>query len=151
MTNIIVSCGKAKEKRKAPAWRFYRGSPFRVMFKLANHWTTRDKIHILSAKYGLVTVNTLLEPYEVTLAHKNAVSERVVKLQLTQFGLTDKRILMLGSDPYVEYMQRILPDIEAPLQDLKITGGFCGRSHVMTAWRESNCEFQDMYKYRGRF
>lgn len=66
MRIVLLSCTKRKAGYPAPAREFYSASP---MFRRALAHVSRyaDQIYVLSAKYGLVTLDQVLEPYDLTL------------------------------------------------------------------------------------
>lgn len=61
ITIAIVGCGKAKLAHAAPAADLYTGSLFRAARRYAE---TCDEWRIISARYGLLDPETVLEPYE---------------------------------------------------------------------------------------
>lgn len=66
MRIALLSCTKRKAGYPAPARVFYSVSP---IFRKALAYVSRhaDQIYVLSAKYGLVTLDQVLEPYDLTL------------------------------------------------------------------------------------
>lgn len=77
----LVSCTKSKTPYPAPARVLYSRSP---LFRKALAYVERyaGQIYVLSAKYGLVTLDQQLEPYEQTLKQmpiqeRRAWAERV--------------------------------------------------------------------------
>ena len=70
----LVSCGAKKLPRSAPAKDLYTSSLFRKTRTLveAQGWPW----FILSAKYGIVAPEQVIEPYEKTLKKKMGVPER---------------------------------------------------------------------------
>lgn len=70
----LVSCVKQKRSVPAPAKELYV-SP---LFKKSRQWAERncDKWYVLSAKYGLVCPNQVIEPYELTLKSFGAERRR---------------------------------------------------------------------------
>ena len=75
---ILISCGARKTKTAQKARDLYIGTYFRKMLKYAEYLSKKSgaKIYILSAKYGLVELNEVIEPYESTL---NGKSEKYKK------------------------------------------------------------------------
>jgi hypothetical protein len=61
----LVSCVRTKLDRNAPASDLYTSALFRKAKEVARRQF--DKWYILSAKYGLVRPDDLIEPYELTL------------------------------------------------------------------------------------
>ena len=61
----LISCGKSKGPVAAPCRSLYIGAMFKKSLAFAEH--TCDRAVVLSAKYGLVELDTVIEPYEQTL------------------------------------------------------------------------------------
>lgn len=61
----LVACGARKLSNPAPAHELYTGVLFRLSAACAEQ--TCDRWYILSAKYGLVSPDRVLSPYNVTL------------------------------------------------------------------------------------
>lgn len=61
----LVSCVKSKKPLPAPARDLYASTLFKLMRTYVE--ATADEWYILSAAYGLVRPDQLLEPYEKTL------------------------------------------------------------------------------------
>lgn len=66
MKIALVGCGKSKLDRAAPARELYTGN----LFAAARAWaeTFADRWFVLSAKYGLVDPDTVIEPYDLKLS-----------------------------------------------------------------------------------
>ena len=86
--NVFISCVKSKRKTKAKARDMYISPLFRYSLKYALSLTSENKIYILSAKYGLLKLDEVIDPYELTL---NTMSERRKKMgiRFTQMKNTD--------------------------------------------------------------
>jgi hypothetical protein len=70
MTTIgLVGCAAAKLSRPAPARDLYTSQLFRKASAYAE--ANSDRWYILSAKHGLVSPDTVLEPYDMKLGHKS--------------------------------------------------------------------------------
>ncbi|PAP79647.1 hypothetical protein B1759_15115 [Rubrivirga sp. SAORIC476] len=65
----LVGCGKSKLDDEAPARRLYTSSLFRKSFDLAQRRAEADgaSLYIVSAFYGLVDPDEVLQPYERAL------------------------------------------------------------------------------------
>lgn len=75
MRIALISCTSRKKAYKCPARDLYSESPrFRSAYALAK--LVADKIFILSAKYGLVPEEMIIEPYNETLKDKSALERR---------------------------------------------------------------------------
>ena len=86
----LVGCVKQKAHQPAPARELYTSTLFRG--RKAFVVETCDKWFILSAKYGLVTPDEVLEPYDESLTDMTATARRAwaqrVLLQINTIGLT---------------------------------------------------------------
>lgn len=116
----LVSCSKAKLKKAAPARDLY--SPSFVFSRSARYVESRcDEWFVLSAKHGLVEPDTVLEPYDDTLAGapkkvREAWASRVRAELANRFdGQRVKYILMAGSS-YAGAVAGL--DVEEPLRGL---------------------------------
>lgn len=69
--NVFISCVKSKRKTKAKARDMYISPLFRYSLKYALSLTSENKIYILSAKYGLLKLDEVINPYELTLNTMN--------------------------------------------------------------------------------
>ncbi|MGM1062037.1 DUF6884 domain-containing protein [Saccharothrix sp. Mg75] len=87
---FVVPCGGAKLARPSPARSLYTGRMFRLCLDVVEEEAelARDAGHsvavrILSARHGLLDLDTLVEPYDRTMTDRDAVSAAVVADQLT--------------------------------------------------------------------
>lgn len=72
----LISCTSSKKAYKCEARELYSESPrFRLAYTFAK--LISDKIFILSAKYGLVQEDRVIEPYNETLRDKSTQERRV--------------------------------------------------------------------------
>ena len=75
MRIALISCTSIKKAYKCPARDLYSESPrFQLAFSFAK--LIADKIFILSAKYGLMPENMIIEPYNETLEDKSTRERR---------------------------------------------------------------------------
>jgi hypothetical protein len=121
-TIALISCGKSKLNRPAPAQQLYTGDLFQKSLAYARH-RGADSIYILSAKYGLVELNQMIEPYEKTLNRmpssevRRWADEVLSELRLRTDFARDKFIFLAG-DKYRSLLIPHLARIEVPLLGL---------------------------------
>jgi hypothetical protein len=65
---LITSCGKLKEKTPKPAGKLYKSSRIRHLYRRSKELGI--SFYILSAKYGLVEADQVIEPYDQELDEK---------------------------------------------------------------------------------
>ena len=124
MKIVLISCVSKKLSHKAKSKDLYTSPLFKFNLKYAKSLKP-DKIFILSAKYGLVSLDQELEPYDKTLNKMNK-KERVVWATRVLAQLKEKSnlekdhfIFLAGS----KYRENLLPKIkhyEIPLEGLSI-------------------------------
>ncbi|EIA5729025.1 hypothetical protein RP125_001254 [Staphylococcus pseudintermedius] len=97
---------------------------FRKQLKYAKQITTKDDhIYILSAKYGVLELDDIVSPYELTLNNMNKLKLKqwaykcVKQLQEKEIDFKDKAIFLTGK-PYSQYLSQLFPNKEFPLNDL---------------------------------
>jgi len=108
----LISCTSLKEDHDCPAIDLYSKSPtFRLAYAYAE--IVADDIYILSAKYGLVSKDEVIAPYNDTLLDKsvdekkewsnNVLAQLKEKVSLE----TDEFVILAGND----YCKHLLPSI----------------------------------------
>lgn len=96
---FVIPCGRDKLDHAAPASDLYVGSAFKACLAAALHQVDgdRSKVLILSALHGLVTLDTVLEPYDVKMGDEWALDTRddgldLLELQFLLHGLAEDDI-----------------------------------------------------------
>lgn len=126
---IFIACTKQKKIHPCRAREMYTPSAlFRGGYKYALSLRP-DSIYILSAKYGLLHPETIIEPYEKTLISAKTVevkkwSAMVYKQLLNEvkqgrISFNDKAVFLCGK-PYRKYIECLFKSHEAPLSHLGI-------------------------------
>ncbi len=87
---MLVGCVKSKQSHAAPAKDLYVSDLFRKARRYAEE--IAERWYILSAKYGLVAPDEVIEPYELHLATASASYRR-------QWGITVAHELLAASGP----------------------------------------------------
>jgi hypothetical protein len=106
----LISCTKLKKDYPCPAKDMYLESQ---LFKKAVQYISKqnyDDWFILSAKYGLINKDTLIEPYDITLNNMNALQRKewskVVFAELIK--LEPQQIDFYAGKKYREYLIPLL-------------------------------------------
>lgn len=95
MITYVVPCGAGKVTHPAAARDLYTGSMFRHVFTNAERSARLDeeagcgpaRVLILSARYGLVTPDTMLEPYDVKMGQRGSVTAATIAYQAHELGI----------------------------------------------------------------
>ncbi len=122
----LVACVSRKNSMQMPARDLYISDWFRK----ASAYATRvaDEWYILSAKYGLVAPDTVIEPYDETLnrmpaAARRAWAERVSK-ELSQVLRPGDQVMLLAGIKYRENLigpiREMGCSVEIPMEGLGI-------------------------------
>lgn len=122
---VFLSCTKKKRDYKCEAQEMYQESQwFKGGLRYA-HSLNPDKVYILSAKYGLLEEEDIIEPYEKTLvsARDNEIRKwsAMVAKQISKKGIdrNQKAVFLCGKN-YRKYIKNLFPNNTAPLKHLGI-------------------------------
>lgn len=112
----FIACSKSKKRIPDKARKFYQGSLFKKALCFCE--ARFDRIYILSAKYGLVGLDDVLSPYDLTL-NRMTRPERLewaekVKRQIKEKGLIGSFWFFAG-ERYSEFFEG-----KKPLQGLSL-------------------------------
>src|SRR5699024_5048348 len=99
-TVVLIACSSRKLDRSARARDLYQGTLFRASLDWAESQKP-DEICILSAKYGLVDLEQVIEPYDLTLNalpidRVRAWAERVFEQLGRRFDPAQDRFVFLA-------------------------------------------------------
>jgi len=142
---VLISCGSKKLSIKTKAKNMYQSPLFKHSLEYAIKLNP-DKIFILSAHYGLLELETEIEPYDVTIANISKAN-REKKPQLKVLTKTEKiiwgkqiieslsRFSDLEKDLFIvlaglEYVKPIISNLTNLEQPLKGIGLFDRISHL---------------------
>ena len=120
---VLIACVKRKRKTPSKAIDLYTSSLFKKSLEYAQ-LLNPDHIYILSAKYGLVSSEEIIEPYELTLknlptSEKRKWSIRVIdQLSLVTDLENDDFVILAGQD-YMKFLLPFISHYELPLERLR--------------------------------
>ncbi len=107
---VINGCSQGKQPHPAPAREFYTGQLFRMMKKFSELHGFEQRI--LSGKYGLLTLDALVDPYDLKITTKADIKRVQDKCLYRLVGLHkayDTIIVVLGE----KYREVISPIIDS--------------------------------------
>lgn len=141
-TLIIVPCGKSKVWDKNPELEFVKASEAytSTFFRLNREYaeTFGDRWIILSAKYGFINPETMIENYDVSFNNQrsNPISTKILKEQIKNLELSSfNRIIGLGGK---EYRTKILEAFEnSQIQVVFPFNNCCGIGDMQKAIKNS--------------
>lgn len=121
---VLISCASKKLSYKAKAKYLYTSPLFRYNLEYANSFNP-DKIFILSAEYGLLSLDDEIEPYDKTLNSmtKKDIKEWAVNVisQLNKVSdLKNDEIIFLAGENYRKYLVSEINNYKIPFKGLGI-------------------------------
>ena len=123
-TIVLISCVSQKLPHPAHAGELYTSPLFRKNLAYARSLHP-DQIYILSAKYGLVALDQVIEPYDLTLntmrsAEIKAWAERVLAQLGRVADLRGDHFIFLAGKKYRTYLLPHLAGYDIPMEGLGI-------------------------------
>ena len=113
---VIIPCGGKKRPEPCRAEQMYTGPYHRACRRLALLWAPRDRVLILSARYGLLRLDDWIEPYELRMGRPGCVGEGIVRAQAGRMGLLgSRRVIALGGFSYTNICRQVWPGAAVPL------------------------------------
>lgn len=121
---VLISCVSVKLSHKARAEELYISPLFKYGLAYAKKLQP-DKIYILSAKYGLLELDEIIEPYNITLNTMSSTeikiwSEKVLSKLKEKVNLDVDQIIFLAGENYRKYLIPHIKNYFIPLKGLGI-------------------------------
>lgn len=149
MVVALISCSKEKKNYTCPAKELYSASTlFSLSYKYAKK--VADKIYILSALYGLVPEDRVIQPYNKTLlemprSEQISWAKRVLSDLRQECDLNEDTFIFLAGKTYGQDILPAMKHVEQPLRGLRM-GERMSRLHSLiksTPQKESKNTFSD--------
>ena len=121
---VLISCVKQKLDKPAKVKELYVSDLFRKFLAYAETLSP-DTVFILSAKYGLLNCEEMIEPYELTLntmgvRERKDWSGKVIDQLGKVSGLRCDKFIFLAGERYRQYLLPHISHYEIPLQGLRV-------------------------------
>jgi hypothetical protein len=97
-TLVIIGCGAQKRDYKCAASKLYTGGLFVAALSYARSIARDEDIRILSAKHGLLELDTPVEPYNTTWHMGPCISHRELTEQIPDEWKNAHFVLLCGQD-----------------------------------------------------
>jgi hypothetical protein len=98
---VIVTCGASKASRPLPAADLYTGGYYRMCLAYARTLAPDSNIRILSALHGLLPLDRVVAPYEMSVGDAGAISPDALRRQAGEQGLLFSRpVVVIGGRRY---------------------------------------------------
>ncbi|WP_225731072.1 MULTISPECIES: YaaA family protein [unclassified Nocardia] len=111
----VLACGARKADRPRTAAELYIGSYTRLCLRAARTLVPDSDIRILSARFGLLRLDTVIPPYDTRLGTVGAITADRLHTQAASEGLLDRAVTILAPKAYTTLAQQIWPDARTPL------------------------------------
>jgi hypothetical protein len=121
---VLLSCVATKLPQAAPARELYNSPLFKKSLAYAESLDP-DDIVILSAKYYVVPLSKVIQPYDKTLLNmpSDEIQEwavQVLKILADKYDLEKDNFIILAGDKYRKYITPQITHWSAPLKGLRI-------------------------------
>lgn len=93
----------------------YTGSYHKACLRWALTNTDADRVYILSAKYGLLALQDVIEPYELVMGQPGSVTASIVAQQARDRKLSATDVIGIGGSKYVTVIRAVWPKADTPL------------------------------------
>ena len=133
---VLISCVATKLNKRAPAKDLYISNLFKKSMAYAKSLKP-DKIFILSAKHHLLKLDTVIDPYDVTLSNvpiasrmkkpelkvlnkdeRIAWGKEVINQLKNKCDLEKDEIIALAGKRYIEYLTPHIKNLKEPLEGI---------------------------------
>ena len=117
---VFIGCGATKMKNACKARKMYVGNYVQLCLAYAQTFTTQDNIYILSAKYGVLPLEKVIEPYNKTLNNMNIEEKQdwknMVIKQLEDIGINkDTEVVFICGTNYYTLLEDYFTNYKLPL------------------------------------
>lgn len=124
MKVVLISCVSKKKDYPCKAVELYDSTLFKSAYEYAKRQNP-DQIFILSAKYGLLKIDEIIEPYNETLNAKSIYecktwAEAVIRNLRENYDLQNDEFVFLAGDRYRKYLLPYIKNFSIPLEGLPI-------------------------------
>lgn len=124
MRIVLISCVAKKKSTPAKAKDMYVSPLFKGAYSYA-HKLGADRIFVLSAKYGLLDENDVIEPYNETLNTKKSAeikswSDRVLVSLAAKTDLATDEFVFLAGERYRKFLVDRIAHVSVPLEGMPI-------------------------------
>ena len=125
LTIALISCVSQKATHKTEARNLYISSLFTKSLKYIETILKPDKTYILSAKYGLLKIDEVIEPYNETLNKKNREEQqewaKKVLLQINkECNVKNDTFIFLAGKKYYQDLIHSLPNNKIIMENMPI-------------------------------
>lgn len=116
---VVLPCSKEKQDKKCAANEMYIGH-YHILCKTYAHLLcSSDRVFILSALYGLISLQTEIEPYNLRMGEEGCVWASQVEKQAIELEVKNESCIALGGILYTREFVRLYGQIAKPRYQVK--------------------------------
>lgn len=109
MKIFIIPCGSKKADKACQAQQMYLGGYFQANLSFARKHS--NHIFILSAKYGFLRLDQIIQPYELHMKN-STLSNEILRRQAATLGIINEIPFVLGGENYINKCSQIFKQIQ---------------------------------------
>jgi len=122
---VLISCVSKKRNESCRVRDLYISDLFKKALYYSENIIEADKIFVLSAKYGLVSLDEIIEPYDKTLnkMKKGEVlqcSDMVLEDLKNNIDIDNDKVIFMAGLKYRKYIEPSIKNVEVPMRGMKI-------------------------------
>lgn len=114
MDTYFISCGFRKSSIPTKAEFMYTGPYFKALLNYAKSYS--DNIYILSAKYGFLRLDQIIDPYNIKFGDPGTAEISTLKSQAKKLSINGK-LFMLGGELYKQAISQVFDNVEFPIPE----------------------------------
>lgn len=128
---VVIPCGSRKLDRRAPAGDLYVGSYHRACRRAAEALEP-GRLLILSARYGLLDLDDVVEPYDTPHGAADSITAAALVEQARRRGvILGSPVVALGGARHVSLVRSVWPGVLNPLAGTRGMGEQMARLAAM--------------------
>lgn len=99
----------------------YMGSYFKACLQWAiNFADSEDHVFIISAKYGFLRLNDLIDPYDLKMGQVGSVSLDTLKKQAQLLKIEHCSVVNLAGKEYLKKIKKVFNKVDDPFEGLRM-------------------------------
>lgn len=120
---VLLMCGKNKSLKRAKAKDMYISERFHKSLEYALKLTDDNNIYVLSAKYGLLELETEIDYYDkslysFSLEDKKQWVENIFNQLKSKTNINEDIYVFLTDDDYSKHLVSLLKNTDLPLKGI---------------------------------
>lgn len=111
---VVISCGAKKAATAQRAIDLYQGAFFRATSTWAKSVAPLRNIYIMSAKYGLLPAERVIEPYNLRMGQAGCVTVDTLRKQARALRIDKEQVIAIAGKDYLTMADQVWSRVYAP-------------------------------------